>query len=93
MCVRTAAAYFDTLFYCYEWEEERWLLGDTFSCVFSVCCGDNDSQSCWFSEPGWTLFLATQRVAVVVFHQMGLIKLDSSFLPKWKAKLIKEGLI
>lgn len=38
-------------------------------------------------------FLLPQRVAVVVCHQMGLIKLDSSFLPEWKAKLIKEGLI
>lgn len=40
-------------------------------------------------------FLLPQIIAVVVCHWMGckLIKLDSSFLPKWKTKLIKEGLI
>lgn len=40
-------------------------------------------------------FLLPQIIVVVVCHWMGckLIRLDSGFLPKWKAKLIKEGLI
>lgn len=40
-------------------------------------------------------FLLPQIIAGVVCHRMGCksIKLDSSFLPKWKTKLIKEGLI
>lgn len=69
---------------------------DTFSCVLSVCYVDNGClKVVGFQSLVVRCFLLPQIIAGVVCHRMGCksIKLDSSFLPKWKTKLIKEGLI
>jgi len=71
--------------------------GHAFSGVLSVRYVDN---GCLYKVVGFQslvvhCFLLPQIIVVVVCHWMRckLIKLDSSFLPKWKAKLVKEGLI
>lgn len=95
-CVCAAKAYFDILFYCYKWEEGGGFHWDTFSSVLSVCYVDNSClKVVGFQSLVVHCFLLPQIIAGVVCHQMGCksIKLDSSFLPKWKTKLIKVGLI